>query len=63
MNLRRYFFAALTIAFTVVALAQQPIKKTDANGNAYTSYTNDPTDSRWYTLENGLTVMLGQNSS
>lgn len=46
-----------------MALAQQAQTNTDANGNSYTTYTNDPSNSRWYKLENGLTVILAQNKT
>ena len=41
--------------------AQEIVKNNDANGNTYVSYSNDPSNSRWYTLENGLTVILAEN--
>ena len=43
--------------------AQKSETKQDKNGNSYLSYSNDPTNSRWYTLDNGLTVVLSQNSA
>jgi len=61
MNVRTYSLAFLAF-LTFSVFAQQPETKSDKNGNTYTSYTNDPTNSRWYTLENGLTVILSQNS-
>ncbi len=36
---------------------------TDENGFAYESVTNDPTGTRKYTLENGLTVYLSQDKT
>ncbi|MBR9859551.1 insulinase family protein [bacterium] len=41
------------------AFAQKTAK--DKHGNSYTTYADDPTGSRWYTLENGLTVILAVN--
>ena len=38
-------------------------EQTDANGFTYKTVTNDPTGTRMYTLENGLTVYLSQNKS
>lgn len=63
MNLRKHFVTAVAILLVATSFAQQPTNKKDANGNAYTSYTSDPTNSRWYTLDNGLTVVLAQNSA
>ena len=61
MNLRTFFITFLALlSFTV--FAQHTEIKKDKNGNEYTSYTNDPTNSRWYTLKNGLTVVLSKNS-
>ena len=62
MNLRINIVAILAFA-SLSIFAQNPESKVDKNGNSYTSYTNDPTNSRWYTLENGLTVILAQNSA
>lgn len=63
MNLKKYFFTALALFLVAASFAQQSTKKIDANGNQYLSYSNDPTNSRWYTLDNGLTVILAQNSA
>lgn len=62
MKLRINIIAFLTFA-SLSLFAQIPESKVDKNGNSYTSYTNDPTNSRWYTLENGLAVILAQNSA
>ncbi len=62
MNLRLSFFALLAL-ITFAVSAQEAVTKKDENKNEYTSYTNDPTNSRWYTLKNGLTVILAQNST
>lgn len=47
----------------LAAFAQEAQTKKDANGNEYTSYSNDPANSRWYTLDNGLTVILSENKT
>ncbi|MDB9883163.1 insulinase family protein [Bacteroidia bacterium] len=61
MNIR--ISALLLLAFASLSIfAQKAESKKDKNGNNYTSYTNDPSNSRWYILENGLTVILAQNS-
>ncbi len=62
------FCASLTISF-----AQNPIKYntaytsqkvTDPSGKfTYTVYSNDPLQSRWYTLPNGLTVVMSVNKA
>lgn len=62
MNLKTYFIAFLALA-SFSLFAQNTETKKDKNGNTYTKYTNDPTNSRWYTLENGLTVILAKNST
>ncbi len=48
--------------FAMSVMAQKPESHKDNKGNTYTTYTNDPSNSRWYTLSNGLTVILAQNS-
>ncbi|MFT5056908.1 MAG: putative Zn-dependent peptidase, partial [Pseudoalteromonas distincta] len=62
MNLRISFIALLALV-SITLFAQKAEIKKDKNGNEYTSYTNDPSDSRWYTLSNGLTVVLAENSA
>jgi predicted Zn-dependent peptidase len=62
MNLRISIFA-LVAFFSLQLFAQKAETKKDNNGNAYVSYTNDPTNSRWYTLDNGLTVILAENTA
>jgi predicted Zn-dependent peptidase len=58
-NFSIYFFLVL-LAFN--ASAQSSKQSTDKYGNTYTSYSNDPTGSMWYTMENGLTVILAVNN-
>ncbi len=43
------------------AVAYNALEKEDANGYSYTTYNDDPTGLRLYTLENGLKVYLGKN--
>ena len=62
MNLRISFIALLAIV-SVTLFAQKAEIKEDKNGNEYTTYNNDPSNSRWYTLSNGLTVILAENSA
>ena len=62
MNLRISFIALLALV-SVTLFAQKAEIKKDKNGNEYTTYTNDPSNSRWYTLSNGLTVILAENSA
>jgi predicted Zn-dependent peptidase len=62
MNLRISFIALLALV-SVTLFAQKAEIKEDKNGNEYTTYTNDPSNSRWYTLSNGLTVILAENSA
>ena len=54
---------ACILVFLATGLsAQKPETHKDASGNTYITYTNDPANSRWYTLSNGLTVILAKNS-
>lgn len=62
MNFRKQFLSALALLVVASSFAQQSTKKIDSNGLTYISYANDPTSSRWYTLENGLTVIVAKNS-
>jgi predicted Zn-dependent peptidase len=55
------FTLILTFGF-LSSNAQKEEQHKDAKGNSYKTYTNDPSNSRWYTLSNGLTVILAQNS-
>ncbi|MCX2584734.1 M16 family metallopeptidase [Pedobacter sp. MR22-3] len=55
----------VTLLFTQTALVAQPNHqwKTAASGSyTYKYVTDDPTKSRFYTLKNGLTVVLSQNT-
>lgn len=60
------FRTVLTAALIICGLAAQGQKytwKTDTSGGyAYRYVTNDPARTRFYTLKNGLTVILSQNS-
>lgn len=44
----------------IVTLGEE-IKHSDDGAFTYKTYRNDPLKSRWYTLENGLTVILSPN--
>lgn len=48
------------VMFTTVGIAQNQLewKQASANGYTYKYVTNDPTKARFYTLKNGLTVIL-----
>jgi predicted Zn-dependent peptidase len=59
--LKRSILILLSVVFSAALFAQDAITNKDKNGNEYTSYSNDPTNSRWYTLDNGLTVILAPN--
>ncbi len=59
--MKRSLIILLAFVCSVAAFAQVPEVKKDENGNEYTAYSNDPTNSRWYTMENGLTVILAPN--
>ena len=62
MNLKISLLALFALV-SISLFAQKSETKQDKNGNLYLSYSNDPTNSRWYTLDNGLTVVLSQNSA
>jgi len=62
MNIRITLVFLLALA-SFSLIAQKAETKKDKNKNEYISYANDPTNSRWYTLKNGLTVVLAQNST
>ncbi|WP_375605267.1 M16 family metallopeptidase [Flavobacterium davisii] len=53
-------FILMATVFSTVALAQSQHQWKDASGNGYhyKYVTNDPTKARFYTLKNGLTVIL-----
>jgi secreted Zn-dependent insulinase-like peptidase len=61
MNIR-LIITLCFIGFGVFLYGQETEIKKDINGEDYISYANDPSESRWYTLENGLTVILAKNS-
>lgn len=52
--------ALVAVVFSTVTLAQSQHQWKDASGNGYNYkyVTNDPTKARFYTLKNGLTVIL-----
>ncbi|WP_246865754.1 M16 family metallopeptidase [Croceivirga thetidis] len=67
--MKKLFFTFLAVSIGFVSCKNSSTSKeaytvensTDANGYAYESVSNDPTGTRKYTLENGLTVYLSQN--
>ncbi|MBT8327303.1 MAG: insulinase family protein, partial [Bacteroidia bacterium] len=61
--LKKLIFIHLLLFLCIASFAQDAETKKDINGNQYTSYSNDPSNSRWYTLENGLTVILSENKT
>jgi predicted Zn-dependent peptidase len=57
-------FSILLIALlAIVNISFSQVEQTakDKYGNTYKYYTNDPSNSRWYTAKNGLTVILSEN--
>lgn len=57
----KFLFCALLLLLTISIIAQTPNyewKTVASNGYTYKYVTNDPTHSRFYTLSNGLTVIL-----
>ncbi|MFK7003734.1 peptidase M16 [Flavobacterium covae] len=58
--LRKLKFVLTAVIFSTAALAQSQHqwKDASANGYNYKYVTNDPTKARFYTLKNGLTVIL-----
>ena len=62
MKIKHIILSGLIVLSTLASVAQDKVSQVDENGNSFISYTNDPTNSRWYTLENGLTVILAKNS-
>ncbi|MFK7113394.1 insulinase family protein [Flavobacterium oreochromis] len=58
--LSKFKFVLTAAAFSTVALAQSQHQWKEATSNSYTYkyVTNDPTKARFYTLKNGLTVIL-----
>lgn len=63
MKIKLFTLACFLVA-TSVAKAQTAYqwKTGNAGGYTYKYVTNDPTKSRFYTLKNGLTVILSQNN-
>lgn len=61
MNFRKYSILLALGFISSFVFAQEATFKKDENGNLYTAYDNDPSNSRWYKLDNGLTVILSQN--
>lgn len=63
MNSKIFLFICLLFAGTA-SMAQPGYqwKTTASGGYTYKYVTNDPTKSRFYTLKNGLTVVLSQNT-
>ena len=63
MNLKLLALACfLFIGSTLVAQSTYQWKTVSANGFTYKYVTNDPSKSRFYTLKNGLTVILSPNN-
>lgn len=57
----KFLFSTLLLWVTISVIAQTPNyewKTSTSNGYTYKYVTNDPTHSRFYTLPNGLTVIL-----
>jgi len=63
MQLKQLLVAGLLTTGTLVASAQKyEWKQATAAGYPYRYVTNDPLKSRFYTLKNGLTVILSPNN-
>lgn len=63
MKLKLLFFACLLFTgSTLFAQTSYQWKTATANGYTYKYVTNDPSKSRFYTLKNGLTVILSANA-
>jgi predicted Zn-dependent peptidase len=59
----RFFLSFLIICFSVTSFSQSAQwKEATANGYKYRYVTNDPMKARFYTLANGLTVILSPNN-
>jgi predicted Zn-dependent peptidase len=58
--LNRFKLALVAVVLSTVTFAQSQHQWKEASGNGYTYkyVTNDPTKARFYTLKNGLTVIL-----
>ncbi|MCX2584451.1 M16 family metallopeptidase [Pedobacter sp. MR22-3] len=63
MKYKFLLFAILQFAcFRLIAQKSYEWKEATSGGYTYKYVTNDPTKSRFYTLKNGLTVVLSQNA-
>ncbi len=63
MKIRILVFTCLLLAgINVMAQSSFQWKTATSGGYTYKYVTNDPTKSRFYTLKNGLTVILSQNT-
>lgn len=63
MKLKFLIFACLLLTgLTLSAQSTYQWKTATANGYTYKYVTNDPSNSRFYTLKNGLTVILSPNN-
>ena len=63
MKLRNWMLVALLFTYSTAALSQakHEWKQAASGGYTYKYVTGDPTNSRFYTLKNGLTVILSVN--
>jgi len=64
MKLQKLLLAGLavtTMSASVIAQSKYQWKEATSGGYKYKYVTNDPTNSRFYTLKNGLTVILSPN--
>lgn len=63
MNWRKWMLPVLLLVSTTTALSQakHEWKQASSGGYTYKYVTGDPTNSRFYTLKNGLTVVLSVN--
>ena len=63
MKLKRLIILLLVVCHSVAVLAQQKYqwKQATSGGYSYKYVTNDPMNTRFYTLKNGLTVILSPN--
>jgi len=59
-----YCSVLLSIVFSIATYAQKSYdwKQGTSDGYNYKYVTNDPTGTRFYTLKNGLTVILSKNT-
>src|SRR5690606_37059963 len=68
MNIQHSFFRIcilfISLGFVLPALAQEKHswKEAEAAGYTYRYVSNDPMNTRFYTLKNGLTVILTENT-